>query len=82
MIRLKADAMLSSVSSGFLHLVAPISYNSRLHHDHAVGIKSHKLWYQVGSLVIPVPQAGKIAKSILLFFQSSRRIRTLEFFAT
>ena len=50
------DAMPSSASSRFLHLVSTISDNSKL--LLAASIKSHKLWCQA-RVLLPVPQAGK-----------------------
>ena len=57
----EADAMPSSVSSNFLHLVHTISDTSRP--QIAPSISSHKLWCQTRALLLSVPQAGKISSS-------------------
>ena len=65
----QADTVPSSVSSGFLHLVSTISEASRL--QLAPSIKSHKLWSQVRTLLLPVSQTGKMLGSKLICYFSS-----------
>ena len=65
----EADAMPSSVSSGFLWSVSPISDHSIL--QLAPSIKSHKLWCLARDLLLHVPQAGKMSTSMLICFFSS-----------
>ena len=60
----KADAMPSSVSSEFLCLVSNNSDNSRL--KPATKIKYYNLWFQARTLLLPVPQAGKMSASMLI----------------
>ena len=64
-----ADAMPSLVSSGFLHLVGTIydTFKPQL----APGIKCHTLWCQARTLLLPVPQAGKMLASELIHYFSS-----------
>ena len=63
------DAVKSSVSSGYFHLVSTISYNSKL--QLAPSIRSHKLWCQARTLLTPVPMATKISASKLIHYFSS-----------
>ena len=58
----EADAVPSSVYSGILNLVTPISDTSRLQLTH--NIKSHILWCQAWALFLPVPQTGKMSDSL------------------
>ena len=61
----EADAVPSSVSSGFLHLVSTVCDASGL--EFARSIKSHKLWDQARTVLLPVPQAGKMSASKPVF---------------
>ena len=63
------DAITSSVSSGFLHLVSTLSDNSKL--QLAPNICTHKLWCQAGALLAPVSLATKMSKSKLIHCFSS-----------
>ena len=60
----ETDAMLYSVSSGFLHLVSTVSDASRL--QLSPSIKFHKLQCQVRVLLLSVLQAGKLSVSKLI----------------
>ena len=60
------DAMPSSVSLGLLCLVSIASHNSIL--QLAPSIKSHKLWCQARALLLPVPQAGQMSASRLIYY--------------
>ena len=63
------DAITSSVSSGFLHLVSTLSDNSKLHL--ALFIHSCKLWCQARALLAPVSLATKMSASKLIHYFSS-----------
>ena len=65
------DAIPSSVSSRFLHLVNTLSDNSKL--QLAPSIRSHKLWCQARALLapVPVPLATKMSASKLNHYFSS-----------
>ena len=63
------DAITSSVSSGFLHLVSTLSDNSKP--QLAPSIRSHKLWCQARALLAPVPLATKMSASKLIHYISS-----------
>ena len=63
------DAVPSSVSSGFLHLVSTLCYNSKL--QLAPSIRSHKLWCQARALLAPVLLATKMSASKLIHYFSS-----------
>ena len=63
------DAITSSVSSGFLHLVSTLSDNSKL--QLTSNIISHELWCQARSLLAPVPLTTKISASKLIHYFSS-----------
>ena len=71
----EADAMPSSSSSGLLCSVNANSDNSRP--QPAPSIKSHKLWFQVMALYLPVPQAGKMLSSKLIHYFSSHVVAFL-----
>ena len=62
----KPDAITSSVSSGFLHLVSTLSDNSKP--QLAASIISHKLWYQARALLAPVPLTNKMLASKLIHY--------------
>ena len=63
------DAIMSSVSSVFLHLVSTLSDNSKL--QLPPGIRSHKLWCQARALLAPVSLATKMSASKLICYFSS-----------
>ena len=63
------DAIISSVSSGFLHLASTISDTSKL--QLATSIRSHKLKCQTRTLLGPVPLAIKMSASKLICYFSS-----------
>ena len=63
------DAITSSVSSGFLHLVSTFSDTSKP--QLASSIWSHKLWCQARALLAPVPLATKMLASKLIHYFSS-----------
>ena len=63
------DAIRSSVSSGFLHLVSTLSDNSKL--QLAPSIRSHKLWCQARALLAPVSLATKMSASKLIHYFTS-----------
>ena len=63
------DAITSSVSSGFLHLVSTPSHNSKL--QLAPSIHTHKLWCQARALLAPVSLATKMSASKLIHHFSS-----------
>ena len=63
------DAIQSSVSSGFLHLVSTLSANSKL--QLAPSIRSHKLGCQARALLAPVSLATKMSASKLIHYSSS-----------
>ena len=63
------DAITSSVSSGFLHLVSTLSDTSKLQLAPSLG--SHKLWCQAKALLAPVPLATTISASKLIHYFSS-----------
>ena len=63
------DAIPSSVSSRFPHLVHTLSDNSKL--QLAPCIRSHKLWCQARALLAPVPMATKMSVSKLIHYFSS-----------
>ena len=63
------DAITSSVSSGFLHLVSTLSDNSKLQLDPTIW--THKLWCQARALLAPVSLATKISASKLIHYFSS-----------
>ena len=65
----KPDAIPSSVSSGFLHLVSTIFHTSKP--QLAPSIRSHKFWYQARVLLAPVPLAAKMSTSKFIFYFSS-----------
>ena len=65
----EADAMPSSVSSGYLHWLGTIFGNSGP--QHAPSTKSNKLWCQTRALFQPVPQAGKMSAPELICYFSS-----------
>ena len=52
------DAITSSVSSGFHHLVSTLSANSKL--QFTPSICTHKLWCQARALLAPVSLATKM----------------------
>ena len=58
-----------SVSPGFLHWVTKISDNSKP--QLAPSIKSHELRCQNRELILPVPVAGKMSASELIYYFSS-----------
>ena len=60
------DAVTSSMSSGFLHLVGTISDASKL--QLAPSSRSHKLWCQARALLAPVPLATKMPASKLIHY--------------
>ena len=60
------EAITSSVSSGFLHLVSTISDNSKLHF--APSIRSHKLWCLSRAPLAPVSLATKMSASELICY--------------
>ena len=60
------DAITSSVSSGFLHMVSTISDNSKLQLAHS--IRSHKLWCQASALLSPVALATKMSAYKLIHY--------------
>ena len=62
------DAVTSSVSSRFLHLVSTLSYNSKL--QLAPSIHTHKLWCQARALLAPVSLATKMSVSKLICYFS------------
>ena len=62
-------AIISSVSSGFLHLVSTISDNSKL--QPTPSIQTCKLWCQARALLAPVPLATKMSASKLIHYFSS-----------
>ena len=57
----EADAMPSSVTSGFLHLVITFADNYRL--QLPPSIKYHKLWCKAIALLLLIPQVGEISAS-------------------
>ena len=63
------DAIPSSVSYGFLHLVSTLPDNSKL--QFAPSIRFHKLWCQARALLAPVPLATKMASSKLIHYFSN-----------
>ena len=63
------DAVTSSVSSGFLHLVSTLSDNSKP--QLALSIHTHKLWCQARILLAPVSPATKMSATKLIHFFSS-----------
>ena len=63
------DAITSSVSSGFLHLVSALSDNSKP--QLAPTICPHKLWCQSRALLAPVFLATKMSASKLIRYFSS-----------
>ena len=63
------DAITSSVSSGFLHLVRTCFDNSKL--QLASSIRSCKLWCQARVPLAPVPLATKMLASKLIHYFSS-----------
>ena len=63
------DAITSSGSSGFLHLVSTLSDYSKL--QLAPSIRSHKLWCQARALLAPVSLATKMSASKLICYFSS-----------
>ena len=64
----EADTMPSLISTGFLHLVSPISDISEV--QLAPSIKSHT-WCHAGMLLLSVTQAGKMVISKLIHHFSS-----------
>ena len=60
------DAITSSVSSGFLHLVSTVSDTSKL--QLAPSIHTHKLWCQARALLAPVSLATKMSASKLIHY--------------
>ena len=62
------DAIPSSVSSRFLHLVSTLPDNSKL--QLAPSLRSHKLWCQAMALLAPVPLATKMSASKLICYFS------------
>ena len=65
----EADAIPSSVSSGFLHMVSTLSDNSKP--QLAPSIHTHKLWCQASTLLVPVSLATKMSASKLIHYFSS-----------
>ena len=65
----ESDAVTSSVSSGFLHLVSTISDNSKP--QLAPSIRTCKLWCQARALLTPVSLATKMSASKLIRYFSS-----------
>ena len=65
----ESDAITSSVSLGFLHLVSTISDNSKL--QLAPSICTCKLWCQARALLAPVSLATKMSASKLIRYFSS-----------
>ena len=63
------DAISSSVSCGFLHLVSTLSDTSKL--QLASSIRSCKLWCQARAPLAPVPLATKMSASKLIRYFSS-----------
>ena len=63
------DAIPSSVSSGFPHLVSTLSDNSKV--QLGPSIRSCKLWCQARALLAPVPLATKMSASKLIHYFSS-----------
>ena len=63
------DAVPSSVSSWFLHMVSTLSDNSKL--LVAPSIRFCKLWCQAKALLAPVPLATKMSMSKLICYFSS-----------
>ena len=63
------DAITSSVSCGFLHLVSTLSDTSKL--QLVPSIRSCKLWCQARALLAPVPLATKMSASKLIHYFSS-----------
>ena len=63
------DAITSSVSSGFLHLVSTISDTSKP--KLAPSIHTHKLWCQARALLAPMSLATKMSTSELTHYFSS-----------
>ena len=63
------DALTSSISSGFLHLVSTLSDNSKL--QLAPSIHNPKLWCQAKTLFVPVSLATKMSTSKLIHYFSS-----------
>ena len=63
------NALTSSVSSGFLHLVSTLSDNSKL--QLAPSIPTHKLWCQARAPLAPVSLATKMSASKLIHYFSS-----------
>ena len=60
------DAITTSVSSVFLHLVSTFSDNSKL--QLAASIRSHKLWCQARALLAPVSLATMMLASKLIHY--------------
>ena len=61
------DAVISSVSSGFIHLANTISHISKL--QLVPRIKSYKLWYHAKVLLFPIPLKKNVSFLInSLFF--------------
>ena len=60
------DAITSSVSSGFLHLVSTLSDNSKLQLDPS--IHTRKLWCQARALLAPMSLATKMSTSKLIHY--------------
>ena len=63
------DAITSSVSSGFLHLVSTLSDNSKL--QLAPSIHTHKLWCQARALLAPGSLTTKMSASKVICYFSS-----------
>ena len=64
------DAITSSVSSGFLHSVSPLSDNSKP--QLAPNILTQKLWCQARDLLAPVSLATKMSASTLILYFSGQ----------
>ena len=64
----EADAITSSVSSNFLHLVNTVSDTTRL--QLVPSIKSLKVWFQVTALPLPFLQEGKMSGSKFIHYFS------------
>ena len=62
------DAIISSITSGVLHLVSTISDTSK--QQLAPSIRSHKLWCQAKAHLAPVPVATKMSASKLICYFS------------
>ena len=68
------DAITSSISSGFLHLVSTLSDNSKP--QLAPSIRFCKLWCQARALLAPVSLATNMLASKLVCYFSSHLIKS------